>query len=203
VLQYDLNGNLESGVASASAATGTNASYSANNPGTTFSLDANNVVDTTGQATATQVATLYKSSSVNGTFGNDNLVGTAGDDFITGQGGNDTLTGGAGRDVFAWLKSDTGSDTVTDFKVSEGDQVNLAGMLHGLSLSKDSSAALLGMYLQLKTVGSNAVLTVDITGNSGASVTQTITFTDGVNHGLGDSLQTLVSNKTFVLDYVV
>lgn len=199
VFWYNLNGDLNSGLTNTAAATGVNTSFNTQNPGTTFTLQADNAVDTTGQSTATQVATLYKSSNVNGSFKDNQLVGSAGDDFIAGQGGDDNLTGGLGRDVFAWLKGNTGTDTVTDFKVSEGDKVHLAGILQGLNVSSSN----MDQFLEWTKVNNNMQLRIHVDGNVNNPAAKTIVFTDGANHGLNDTLLNLVNNKTFVLDYVV
>lgn len=195
VFLYNLNGDLNSGLANDAAAIGVNATFDSHNPGTTFSIDASQVVDITGQATTTQVATLYKSSNVNGTNLSNNLVGTTADDFLTGQGGNDTLTGGAGRDVFAWLKGNTGTDTVTDFKVSEGDSINLSGILNGTGVNATNA----GQFLQWTQAGNNTELKIHADGNVNNPASKTITFIDGYQHGLNDTLQNLITQKVIVL----
>lgn len=195
VFLYNLNGDLKSGLANGDAAIGVNATFDSHNPGTTFSINADKVVDTTGQTTAEQKATLYKSSDVNGSVRNDTLDGTDGDDFITGQGGNDNLTGRAGRDVFAWLKGNTGTDTVTDFKVSEGDSINLSGILNGTGVN----AANAGQFLQWTQAGNNFELKIHADGNVNNSASKTITFTDGYLHGLNGTLQNLITQKVIVL----
>ncbi len=195
VFWYNLNGDLNSGLTNTAAAIGANITFDNHNPGTTFTIQASNVVDSTGQATATQVATLYKSSGVNGSFKDNQLVGTAGDDFITGQGGNDNLTGGLGRDVFAWLKGNTGTDTVTDFKVAEGDTINLSGILSGTGVN----SANVSQYLQWTQTGNNAELKIHTDGNVNNVASKTIIFTDGYLHGLNDTLQNLVNQKVIVL----
>lgn len=140
---------------------------------------------------------------MNGSVRNDTLEGTDGDDFITGQGGNDKLTGGAGRDVFAWLKGNTGTDTVTDFKASEHDSINLSGLLQNAALNTNSSADDLGKYMQLTQSDNNAVLKIDAKGDANFqesnTILKTITFTDGYQHGLNDTLQKLITQKVIVL----
>jgi len=64
---------------------------------------------------------------------NDTLNGGAGNDFLTGGTGKDTLTGGTGADTFIYTTtSDTVKniwiDVLTDFKVSEGDIIDLSGL---------------------------------------------------------------------------
>ncbi len=200
VYWYNLNGNLNSGLSNnTAAATGVNTVFNEQNPGTTFTISADKVVDTTGQTTAVQKATLYKSSNVNGSYTADNLVGTDGDDFITGQGGNDNLTGGAGRDVFAWLKGNTGTDTVTDFKLLEKDQIHLGSILQGTGVQSTN----MDQFLEWTKVGNDMQLKIHLDGNINNSANQTIVFTNGANQGLDVTLASLVSQKAFVLDAVV
>ncbi|WP_448119902.1 retention module-containing protein [Pseudomonas veronii] len=101
-----------------------------------------------------------------GQGGNDVLNGGAGNDILVGGKGNDTLTGGAGADTFVWLKGDTntgtGVDTITDFKHSEGDKLDLSDLLQG---SNDTN---LTSYLKLST---------DSAGNSTLSVSSSGSFT--------------------------
>ncbi|HEY9646107.1 MAG TPA: 5'-nucleotidase C-terminal domain-containing protein [Chroococcidiopsis sp.] len=61
-----------------------------------------------------------------GDAGNDRLFGDAGDDLLNGGLGNDTATGGAGADTFV-LAVGAGTDTITDFNVSQGDRIGLSG----------------------------------------------------------------------------
>jgi Ca2+-binding RTX toxin-like protein len=66
-----------------------------------------------------------------GGLGDDTIDGAAGNDTINGGRGNDSLTGGAGSDTFvmyrtvAGLLERAGSDTVTDFNVTE-DRLDLS-----------------------------------------------------------------------------
>jgi len=55
--------------------------------------------------------------------GDDLIFGGSGDDWISGDRGNNTMTGGGGADVFHALCS--GREVVTDFRLSEGDRVQL------------------------------------------------------------------------------
>ena len=72
---------------------------------------------------------------VRGGQGNDLVNGGAGNDFVSGDKGDDTMTGGAGADVFHTF-GDAGIDRVTDFRLSEGDRVQLApGTVYTLSQS--------------------------------------------------------------------
>ena len=63
--------------------------------------------------------------------GNDLLFGGAGNDVLTGGKGNDMLSGGAGADTFVWKAGDIGQDVIKDFKLSEGDRLDLTDLLQG------------------------------------------------------------------------
>jgi Ca2+-binding RTX toxin-like protein len=93
-----------------------------------------------------------------GGAGNDSLIGGDGDDILFGGAGADTLTGGAGADTFVWNQGDTGSDTITDFNLEEGDKLNIADLLSG------ATAENLDQYLSMDQVGSNVVIQIDAAG---------------------------------------
>lgn len=63
-----------------------------------------------------------------GLSGNDLLRGGAGYDYLDGGRGSDTLVGGTDADVFV-LARGSGSDTVQDFSLLEGDKFALSGGL--------------------------------------------------------------------------
>jgi Ca2+-binding RTX toxin-like protein len=65
---------------------------------------------------------------VNAGRGDDQIDGGAGADRIGGLEGSDTLTGGTGADQFVFASfstsvSDNGIDTITDFKLADGDKI--------------------------------------------------------------------------------
>lgn len=60
--------------------------------------------------------------------GSDRLWGGNGNDTLLGQKGTDFLTGGSGSDIFV-LTPGQGTDIVTDFKLSQQDQIRLTGGL--------------------------------------------------------------------------
>ncbi|QRY81741.1 retention module-containing protein [Pseudomonas sp. PDNC002] len=116
-----------------------------------------------------------------GNEGNDILNGGAGDDILIGGKGNDTLTGGAGADTFTWRAGDTGSDTITDFKASEGDRIDLSDLL------PDAAHNDILSYLKVDTATST--LQVSTTGqvNSSADVTIKLTGVDLSAYGTTSS----------------
>jgi Ca2+-binding RTX toxin-like protein len=71
-----------------------------------------------------------------GGAGNDILNGGAGDDILAGGLGKDTLTGGADADTFvidpsALTAGTQMADIITDYKIGEGDVVDLSELLGG------------------------------------------------------------------------
>ena len=62
---------------------------------------------------------------VTGGSANEIIFGAAGDDTINGAGGADRLSGGQGADGFV-INDDTGTATVIDFSVSDGDQIDVS-----------------------------------------------------------------------------
>jgi hypothetical protein len=91
---------------------------------------------------------------------------------------------------------------------SDGDMINLAGILAGKGLSNSSSASSLVGYLNISQSNTNtadAVLKIDVDnlGNFSAGAEKIITFTNGWNTGLNDSLVNLLSHKIIILDYTV
>ncbi|WP_139410447.1 retention module-containing protein [Aeromonas veronii] len=112
------------------------------------------------------------------------LFGSSGDDRLLGGHGNDILTGGAGSDLFVWLHGDEGRqgqpaiDTITDFHPEQGDKIDLADMLQGVTgngvddLLKHLSASV--------TTGSNGLSDVNLSVAPAGDghVTQQITLKD-------------------------
>ncbi|AOE86888.1 retention module-containing protein [Pseudomonas sp. TCU-HL1] len=78
---------------------------------------------------------------LNGGQGNDTLYGGDGKDLLIGGKGNDILWGQGGADSFAWKSGDAGvagspaQDVVKDFKLSEGDKIDLSDLLQGENTS--------------------------------------------------------------------
>jgi len=66
------------------------------------------------------------------------LQGGAGNDILDGGAGDDVMTGGLGSDTFVYHRGDVGADsprgdTITDFSLAEGDQLNLNDLLGGVT----------------------------------------------------------------------
>ena len=105
---------------------------------------------------------------VYGNGGADNLAGGGGGDMLSGGAGNDTLSGGAGDDVlaggtgadtFVFLSVLDGTDTVADFGLAEGDQIDLSAVLGGADLSGG-----LDGFVELAEQNGDTVLRVDADG---------------------------------------
>jgi Ca2+-binding RTX toxin-like protein len=72
--------------------------------------------------------------------GLDTLDGGSGNDILIGGIGNDTLIGGAGADQFTYLTTQQ-TDTITDFSISDGDQMRLGSVTFANTSSGNTLAA--------------------------------------------------------------
>ncbi|MDX2456170.1 MAG: VWA domain-containing protein, partial [Gammaproteobacteria bacterium] len=153
----------------------------------------------------------------------ESLNGGAGDDVLVGRGGNDTLSGGNdllatgddGADVFLWMNGDTGTDTVTDFFLTDTDPdtpddvLNIADLLVDEELLDHSTDALLaaaldGDYISIAT---GLDTTVTIFSDGGGSGTpgddQVIELTGFNTTGFADSaavIESLLGGNNLVVD---
>lgn len=129
--------------------------------------------------------------------GGDVMTGGSGSDQFFAGSGNDTMTGGRGADTFSWGRRSTGSDSITDFSLAEGDRIDL----RSLGLPRGFSRHAAGTALELTQASADstdAVLKVDL-GNTGqfAAPDLTITITNGWTEagGMMLGLQTLVNQE--------
>ena len=136
----------------------------------------------------------------------DALAGGTGNDILTGGTGDDILTGGAGDDVFTWMDgdADSGTDTVTDFNTTVGndDVLNLADMLDPTGSLDIGGADSLSDYLTATFDNGTGNTTIDVylNGNSttsGAVAEQSI-IVNGDYSGTG--LDTLLAGSNLVVD---
>ncbi len=72
---------------------------------------------------------LSGNDRIDGRGGNDTVRGEAGDDTLTGGTGNDISLGGSGADLFV-LSDGGGDDTIRDFDLSQGDQLDSSALSH-------------------------------------------------------------------------
>ncbi|CAH7058690.1 Cadherin domain-containing protein [Vibrio chagasii] len=99
-----------------------------------------------------------------GGSGDDTLVGGDGNDTLIGGGGSDILTGGDGMDSFVWLNIEDGvEDTITDFNLAEGDQIDLREVLPELKDANVNMATLL-QHVDAKLEGNDVELTINPDG---------------------------------------
>ncbi|NOI99613.1 retention module-containing protein [Vibrio kanaloae] len=95
-----------------------------------------------------------------GGSGDDTLIGGDGNDTLIGGDGSDILTGGNGMDSFVWLNIEDGvEDTITDFSLSEGDQIDLREVLPELKNTSPDMTALL-QQIDAKVEGDDIELTI-------------------------------------------
>ncbi|MGO4389335.1 hypothetical protein AB4Y85_17545 [Microvirga sp. 2YAF29] len=120
--------------------------------------------------------------TLTGTTGADRLLGGFNHDTLIGGLGSDILLGGAGADVFMYHAGD-GTDTITDFKFSEGDRIALMNTKATSYGDLDISAIAGGYLVSFAGGGSLTILTSETlsaawfafnsTGQSGPSTKPT------------------------------
>ncbi|MGU5595543.1 retention module-containing protein [Aeromonas sanarellii] len=150
-----------------------------------------------------------------GSTGSDRILGGLGDDLIRGGQGNDILSGGAGSDLFVWGQGDEGTaaqpaiDTITDFRPEEGDRIDLADLLKGVT--GNSLDGLLHHLSASVTTGSGGLGDVNLSVSPAGDghVTQQITLKDvdlsGWNLSGGSSsheiLQSLLDQHSLIIQH--
>ncbi len=104
----------------------------------------------TGSAGSNALSGGAGNDLLNGGAGNDTLSGGADNDVLTGGLGADKLTGGSGTDRFDFNTlaelglTSTMRDTITDFKTSEGDKIDLLGVDANAALAGNQAFSFLG-----------------------------------------------------------
>ncbi|MFP3406562.1 immunoglobulin-like domain-containing protein, partial [Pseudomonas sp. SIMBA_065] len=101
--------------------------------------------------------------TLDGGRGNDILLGGTGKDILIGGQGDDILIGGSGADTFVWKSGDLGNDVIKDFKVAEGDRIDLKDLLQ---FEKGST---IDNYLKITTVDGSSTLQVSSEGKLNAA----------------------------------
>ncbi|WP_394142199.1 retention module-containing protein [Vibrio chagasii] len=115
-------------------------------------------------ANATDLTAGSGNDRLEGGAGDDTLIGGDGKDTLIGGGGSDILTGGDGMDSFVWLNIEDGvEDTITDFNLAEGDQIDLREVLPELKDANVNMATLL-QHVDAKLEGNDVELTINPDG---------------------------------------
>jgi Ca2+-binding RTX toxin-like protein len=129
-----------------------------------------------------------------GNAGNDLIYGGSGNDLIVGGAGNDNLTGGAGADVFRFIQFEAGSDVVTDFNVTQGDKLDLRGLLQDTGFQ----LADLSLFVRIDAGVNESRVKVDTLGTGNFSA-PSMTFSLLSPQGINDGLQELVDQRVFLV----
>ncbi|MGI9888691.1 retention module-containing protein [Vibrio chagasii] len=115
-------------------------------------------------ANATDLTAGSGNDRLEGGAGDDTLIGGDGNDTLIGGGGSDILTGGDGMDSFVWLNIEDGvEDTITDFNLAEGDQIDLREVLPELKDANVNMVTLL-QHVDAKLEGNDVELTINPDG---------------------------------------
>lgn len=91
--------------------------------------------------------------------GNDQVDGKEGNDTLIGGSGADMLTGGSGADQFVYSFLDDSGDTITDFDLAAGDQIDVSALLATVGYSGDNAAGDGVVSLQAGIGGSWLIVT--------------------------------------------
>ncbi|QXC29663.1 retention module-containing protein [Aeromonas sp. FDAARGOS 1409] len=150
-----------------------------------------------------------------GSTGSDRILGGLGDDLIRGGQGNDILSGGVGSDLFVWGQGDEGTaaqpaiDTITDFRPEEGDRIDLADLLKGVT--GNSLDGLLNHLSASVSTGNGGLgdVNLSVSPAGDGQVTQQITLKDvdlsGWNLSGGSSsheiLQSLLDQHSLIIQH--
>ncbi|MBF0627100.1 MAG: DUF4347 domain-containing protein [Magnetococcales bacterium] len=152
-----------------------------------LTLTGSNAINGTGNGQNNTLRGNGSANTLRGLAGDDSLYGAAGEDTLNGGDGNDklsggsgldTITGGAGMDQFKFTQSSEGGDTISDFSVSQGDQLvfvsqnfgNLAvGKLGTSRLGLNSTGRASNSSQRFVFNTSTGVLKYDSDGNGSAA----------------------------------
>ncbi|EPD12872.1 calcium-binding protein, partial [Cycloclasticus pugetii] len=144
--------------------------------------------------------------SLGGTAGGDILYGydgadalSAGHDVLIGGAGNDILSGGIGADEFIWNDGDTGTDTVNDFSVVEGDVLNLSDLLDPGTTLEIGGADNLDNYLKATFDNTSNTTTIDVYTGGDANSSGIIDQSILINGDVSD-LNSLIGTNNLIVD---
>lgn len=126
---------------------------------------------------------------IRGGDGSDLLHGGNGDDIIYGDAGADTIFGGAGADTFRFEAATaySGIDLIKDFRVIEGDVLDIADVLSGIY---DPINDNLADFVQFTQSGNDTVVSIDRDGVGATYAWTQIAVLQGVVHTDADALVT-------------
>jgi Ca2+-binding RTX toxin-like protein len=100
----------------------------------------------TGKESNDKLLGLAGNDTLDGASGDDVLNGGAGNDILIGGAGRDKLTGGVGADTFKFASSNESTfwnmDTITDFKKSQGDKIDLSAIDSNANVAGDQAFSL-------------------------------------------------------------
>jgi Ca2+-binding RTX toxin-like protein len=140
--------------------------------------------------------------------GNDSINAGAGNDRINSQGGIDTLAGGGGHDTFVYAGlhgAMLGADTISDFSkanpanVSEGDVLNLKGLVadftgtSGLSFEELVASG----HLSITGTSEATVISFDSNGSAALGSQGTLVTLEGVAFVSEDASLLVLADNVF------
>ena len=129
-----------------------------------------------------------------GGAGNDELIGGADNDIIGGGEGNDTLEGDSGADQFVIAEAGLENvDTITDYRFSQDDFIDLSGLLDA-NFELTSSVA---DFVRVVQVGRNVSLQVDVNGTAGGVSWTEVAVLD--NYDVSDNVDVFFVGRHFIL----
>jgi len=108
--------------------------------------------------------------TIDGGSGRDLIDGGSGDDWLTGGIGADYIKGGTGADVFVFNAQEEVGDTIRDFSLSQGDMLDISGLL--AEQGTDLETALANNQLSLNGSRSSSWLEFDADGIGGVDAIQ-------------------------------
>lgn len=122
---------------------------------------------------------------LHGNDDNDTLYAGSGADFLYGDNGNDvlvagtgaaTMTGGSGTDAFKFTQATGVVSTVADFRVSQGDVIDIHDVLTGYAAGMN-----IADFVHATKMGSNSMLSVDTDGAANGAHFVDIALIQGLN----------------------
>ncbi len=122
-----------------------------------------NFENLTGSAFGDTLTGDVNANTIRGGDGADTINGGDGSDLLYGGGGADTITGSTGGDVFVFENASAygAVDTVTDFKIGEGDSFDIHDLID--SVFNPVSDAI-SNFVNFTDSGSNSVMSIDRDG---------------------------------------